>query len=171
MGALLSILSEKKAMSIINRLEFDGELRQNLEDVAKDLPAFHFAQQPQTYKKFIYEHAPMQRSEYLLNLQKALLIIFDYSIDTKIKSKMYMLDQFDKNNEPIFVEDLAIDGNDLMEAGILDDPEACDKMLHMLIERLHIDPKKNTRQELFKLAKTYKKSKLKAYFRGISWIR
>ena len=170
MGALLSILSEKKAMSIINRLEFDGELRQNLEDVAKDLPAFHFAQQPQTYKKFIYEHAPMQRSEYLLNLQKALLIIFDYSIDTKIKSKMYMLDQFDKNNEPIFVEDLAIDGNDLMEAGILDDPEACDKMLHMLIERLHIDPKKNTRQELFKLAKTYKKSKLKAYFRGISWI-
>ena len=80
MGALLSILSKKKALSIIVRLGFTGDLRQHLEDVAIDLPAFHFAQQPQTYKKFIYEHAPMERSEYLLNLQKALLIIFDYSI-------------------------------------------------------------------------------------------
>ena len=43
-------------------------------------------------------------------------------------------------------------------------------MLHMLIERLHIEPKKNTRTELLKLAKVYKKNKLKAYFRGVSWI-
>ncbi|MBR6473253.1 MAG: CCA tRNA nucleotidyltransferase [Firmicutes bacterium] len=171
MGVLISILSEKKAMSVIDRLDFQGDLRQNLIDVAKDLPSFHFAQQPQTYKKFIYEHAPMERSDYLLNLQKALLIVFDYSIDTKIKSKMYLLKEFEKNGDPIFVEDLAIDANDLMEAGILDDPEACDKMLHMLIERLHVEPKKNTRAELFKLAKTYKKNKLKAYLRGVTWMR
>lgn len=170
MGALLSILSKKKALSIIVRLGFTGDLRQHLEDVAIDLPAFHFAQQPQTYKKFIYEHAPMERSEYLLNLQKALLIIFDYSIETKIKSKMYLLKEFEKNGDPIFVEDLAIDANDLMEAGILDTPEECEKMLKMLIERLHLEPKKNTRKELFKLAKSYKKNKLKAYFRGVSWI-
>lgn len=170
MGALLSVISEKKAMKIIDRLGFTGDLRQHLEDVAKDLPAFHFAQQPQTYKKFIYEHAPMERSDYLLNLQKALLIIFGYSIETKIKSKMYLLKEFEKNGDPIFVEDLAIDANDLMEAGILDTPEECEKMLRMLIERLHLEPKKNTRKELFKLAKSYKKNKLKAYFRGVSWI-
>ncbi len=170
MGALLSILSKKKALSIIDRLGFTGDLRQHLEDVAIDLPAFHFAQQPQTYKKFIYEHAPMERSDYLLNLQKALLIIFGYSIETKIKSKMYLLNEFEKNGDPIFVEDLAIDANDLMEAGILDTPEECEKMLKMLIERLHLEPKKNTRKELFKLAKSYKKNKLKAYFRGVSWI-
>ncbi|MBQ5441009.1 MAG: CCA tRNA nucleotidyltransferase [Firmicutes bacterium] len=171
MGALISILSEKKALKVIDKLEFDGELRQNLVDVAKDLAAFHFAQQPQAYKKFIYEHAPMERSNYLLNLQKALMLIFDYSIDTKIKSKMYLLREFESHGDPIFIEDLAIDANDLMEAGILSDPEDCDKMLHMLIERLHIEPKKNTRADLFKLANTYKKNKLKAYFRGVSWIR
>ena len=171
MGAFIQILSEKKAVSVIEHLEFEGKLKEHLEDVAYDLAEFHFAQTPQAYKKFIYEHAPMERSDYLLNLQKALLIIFDYSHETKIKSKMYLLSEFRKHNDPIFVEDLAIDANDLLEAGILDDPEECDKMLHMLIERLHIEPKKNTRTDLFNLAKTYKKNKLKAYLRGISWVR
>lgn len=171
MGALLSILSEKKALSVIDRLGFTGELRDHLVDVAKDLPNFHFAQQPQAFKKFIYEHGTMERTEYLLNLQKALRLIFDYSIETKIKSKMFLLDEFARNGDPIFVEDLAIDANDLMEAGIVDDPEDCEKLLRMLVERLHIEPKKNTRKELLKLAETYKKNKVKAYLRGVSWIR
>ena len=171
MGALLSILSEKKALSVIDRLGFTGDLRDHLVDVAKDLPSFHFAQQPQAFKKFIYEHGTMERTEYLLNLQKALRLIFDYSIETKIKSKMFLLDEFARNGDPIFVEDLAIDGNDLMEAGIVDNPEDCEKLLRMLVERLHIEPKKNTRKELLKLAETYKKNKVKAYLRGVSWIR
>ncbi len=171
MGALISILSEKKGMSVIDRLEFTGDLRQKLVDVAKDLPNFHFAQQPAAYKKFIYEHEPMERSDYLLNLQKALMIIFDYSIETKVKSKMYLLKEFERNNEPIFVEDLVITAEDLVEEGISEDPEECDKLLHMLVERLHIEPKKNTRRDLLELAKKYKKNKMAAYLRGVSWIR
>ena len=171
MGCLLSILSTKKALSVIDYLEYEGDLKQHLTDVAKDMPSFHFAQQPQQYKKFIYEHEPMERSDYMLNVQKAARLIFDYSIDTKIKSKMFLLKEFERNSEPIFVEDLAIDADDLMEAGILDDPEECDKMLHMLVERLHIEPNKNTRTELLNLAKKYKKNKVKAFFRGVSWIR
>jgi tRNA nucleotidyltransferase (CCA-adding enzyme) len=171
MGALISILSEKKGLSVIDRLDFTGKIRLNLTDVAKDLPSFHFAQQPAAYKKFIYEHEPMERSDYLLNLQKALMIIFDYSIETKVKSKMYLLNEFERNNEPIFVEDLVINAEDLMEEGISDDPEECDKLLHMLVERLHIEPKKNTRRDLLELAKKYKKNKMAAYLRGVSWIR
>ena len=171
MGALISILSEKKGLSVIDRLDFTGKIRLNLTDVAKDLPSFHFAQQPAAYKKFIYEHEPMERSDYLLNLQKALMIIFDYSIETKVKSKMYLLNEFERNNDPIFVEDLVINAEDLMEEGISDDPEECDKLLHMLVERLHIEPKKNTRRDLLELAKKYKKNKMAAYLRGVSWIR
>ena len=171
MGAFLSILSEKKALKVIDKLEFEGSLRQNLEDTAKDLAAFHFAQQPAQYKKFIYEHAPYERSEYLLNLQKALMNIFDYSIETKIKSKMFLLKEFDRNNEAIFVEDLVINADDLMEEGISDDPEECEKLLCMLVERLHIEPKKNNRKDLLELAKKYKKNKVAAYLRGVSWIR
>ena len=171
MGAFLSILSEKKALKVIDKLEFTGDLRQNLEDVAKDLAAFHFAQQPAAYKKFMYEHAPMERSDYLLNLQKALMIIFEYSIETKLKSKMFMLKEFERNKEPIFVEDLVIEADDLIEAGVSEDPEECEKLLAMLVERMHIEPTKNTKKDLIELAKKYKKNKMAAYFRGVSWIR
>lgn len=171
MGAFISIMSEKKALDVIDKLGFTGNLRQNLVDVAKDLPSFHFAQQPAAYKKFIYEHAPMERSDYLLNLQKALMIIFDYSIETKIKSKMFLLKEFERSNEPIFIEDLVIDADDLMEEGISDDPEECEKLLGMVVERLHIEPKLNTRKELLELAKKYKKNKMAAYLRGVKWIR
>ena len=171
MGAFLSIMSEKKAMKVIDKLEFTGDLRQNLEDVAKDLAAFHFAQQPAAYKKFMYEHAPIERSEYLLNLQKALMIIFEYSIETKIKSKMFMLKEFERNKEPVFVEDLVISAEDLIEAGITEDEEECEKLLSMLVERMHVDPRKNTKKDLLELAKKYKKNKMAAYFRGVSWIR
>jgi hypothetical protein len=41
----------------------------------------------------------------------------------------------------------------------------------MLVERLHIEPKKNTRRDLLELAKKYKKNKMAAYLRGVSWIR
>ena len=171
MGVLMSMLSKKQALAAIDRLGYEGELRTHLEDVARDLPEFHFCQQPQTLKKFCYEHAPMERSDYLLQLQKAMMIVFGYDIETKIRSKMYLFDQFEKSSDPIFVEDLAIDGNDLMEAGITETPEESEAMLKMLVERLHIEPKKNTRRELLELAKRYKKHKLLAYFRGVSWLR
>ena len=170
-GVLMSMLSKKKALSAIDRLGYEGELRVHLEDVAKDLPEFHFCQQPQTLKKFCYEHAPMERTDYLLQLQKAMMIVFEYDIETKIKSKMYLFDQFQKSSDPIFVEDLAIDGNDLMEAGITETPEESQEMLRMLVERLHIEPRRNTRRELLELAKRYKKHKVLAYFRGVSWLR
>ncbi|MBQ7703319.1 MAG: CCA tRNA nucleotidyltransferase [Firmicutes bacterium] len=169
-GVLMSMLSKKKALSAIDRLGYEGDLKVHLEDVAKDLPEFHFCQQPQTLKKFCYEHAPMERSDYLLQLQKAMRIVFGYDIETKIKSKMYLFGEFEKNGDPIFVEDLAVDGNDLMEAGITETPEETEAMLRMLIERLHIEPRKNTRRELLELAKRYKKNKLLAYLRGVSWI-
>ena len=171
MGALISILSEKKGLKVIDKLEFSGDLRQNLEDVAKDLAAFHFAQQPAAFKKFVYEHGTMERTNYLLNLQKALMIIFDYSIETKIKSKMYLIKEIERNKEPVFPEDLVIKAEDLQEEGILEDSEECDKMLHMLVERAHVDPKVNTRKDLLELARKYKKNKVSAYFRGVSWIR
>lgn len=170
-GLFYSIFSEKKSLASIEKLGFEGELRQHLIDVAKDLPAFHFCQHPQNYKKFIYEHETMERSEYLLNLQKAQRIVFEYDTETKIRSKMFMLAEFEKNHDPIFIDDLAIDADDLIEAGIFSEISDCENMLRMLIERMHIEPNRNTRSELLKLAERYKRHKVIAYFRGISWMR
>ena len=112
----------------------------------------------------------MERYNYLANLEKAQRIVFDYDSETKIKSKMYLLEEIHALREPIFVEDLAIDGNDLIEAGICEDKEV-GKMLNMLIEKIHIKPNLNKRDELLKLAKLYKRNKLAAWTRGIKWTR
>lgn len=52
-----------------------------------------------------------------------------------------MLDEIHKFGEPIFPEDLKIDANDLIEAGICDRDKA-QKILNMLTEEIHTHPKK-----------------------------
>ena len=44
-------------------------------------------------------------------------------------------------------------------------------MLVMLTESTHIRPKQNTREELLKVAKKYKRNKIAAWGRGVSWLR
>ena len=103
-------------------------------------------------------------------MEKAQRLIFEYFSDTKIKSKMYMLEEIKKFREPIFPEDLKIDANDLAEAGICK-RENAEKVLRMVTEEVHTHPRKNTREQLLKLAKVYSKNKIAAAFRGIHWSR
>ena len=103
-------------------------------------------------------------------MEKAQRIVFSYDSETKIRSKIFMLDEIHKFGEPIFPEDLKIDANDLIEAGICDRDKA-QKILNMLTEEIHTHPKKNTREQLLKLAKVYSKNKVAAALRGIHWTR
>lgn len=165
LGLFFTCVDKKKARPAIERLKFDEKTEQHLIDAINDLPKLYFTATKPALKKFIYERG-MERYEYLLNMEKAQRIVFEYFSDTKIKSKMYMLDEIKKFREPIFPEDLRIDANDLIEAGICTRDNA-DKMLGMLTEELHTHPRKNTREELLKLAKLYSKNKVAAMFRGI----
>lgn len=54
---------------------------------------------------------------------------------------------------------LPVDANDLIEAGICDETNV-EKMLVMLTESTHVRPKQNTREELLKVAKKYKRNKI-----------
>ena len=81
-----------------------------------------------------------------------------------------MLDEIKAYKEPIFTEDMVIDGNDLLEAGICNE-EQVEKLLAMMVEELHVHPKLNTRKDLLKLAKKYKNNKMAAMTRGIHWLR
>ena len=169
LGLFYSTIHKKRSMPSIDKLNFDEETHQHLVDAVHDMPKLYFTAQPQDLKKFIYDRS-MERYEYLLNLEKAQRLAFDYDSETKIRSKMYMLGEIKKNNEVIFVEDLAVDANDLIEAGICDETNV-EKMLVMLTESTHIRPKQNTREELLKVAKKYKRNKIAAWGRGVSWLR
>ena len=51
------------------------------------------------------------------------------------------------------------------------DRDKAQKILNMLTEEIHTHPKKNTREQLLKLAKVYSKNKVAAALRGIHWTR
>lgn len=169
LGLFYITMDKKKAMPSIEKFNFDSKTRQHLIDAVSDMPKLYFASTKELLKKFIYERG-MERYNYLANLEKAQRIVFDYDSETKIKSKMYLLEEIHALNEPIFVEDLAIDGNDLIEAGICEADEV-GRILSMVVERTHIKPNLNKRSELLKLAKLYKKSKVAAATRGVKWLR
>ena len=169
LGLLYTCMSRKKAEAAIERMNYDKETRQHLMDAAKDMPKLYFTCQPHELKKFIYERG-WDRYNYLASLEKAQRIVFDYFSDTKIKSKMFMVDEIKRKQEAIFVEDLAIDGSDLKDAGICEGEEI-GKMLHMLTESVHIRPADNNRKALLALARKYKRNKLAAMTRNIKWLR
>jgi hypothetical protein len=113
----------------------------------------------------------MDRYNYLANLEKAQRIVFDYDSETKIKSKMFLLEEIHALREAIFIDDLTVDAKDLIEVGICDTVEEGEKLLGLVVEKIHLYPLKNKRDEILKLAKQYKKNKLAAAMRGIRWAK
>ena len=169
LGLFYSSIGKRRALPSIEKLNFDEETHQHLVDAVYDMAKLYFTAQPQDLKKFIYDRS-MERYEYLANLEKAQRIAFGYDSETKIRSKIYMLGEIKRKGEVIFIEDLAIDANDLIEAGICT-PDNADKMLMMLTESTHVRPNQNTRDELLKLAKKYKRNKIAAWGRGVAWLK
>ena len=169
LGLFYTCVSRKKAMPSIEKLNFDAETHQHLVDATRDMAKLYFTAQPNELKRFIYERG-WDRYQYLANLEKAQRIVFEYHSDTTIQSKMYMIDEFKRKGEAVFAEDLAIDANDLIEAGICT-PDNAGKMLSMLVETIHVKPNMNNYKELLQLAKKYKKSKFAAMTRGVKWLR
>ncbi len=169
LGLLYTVIGKKMALASIEKMNFDSKTKQYLVDAVHDMPKLYFTSNKEAIKKFIYSHS-WDRYNYLANLEKAQRLVFNYDSRLKIEGRMYFVEQILNNNEPIFPEDMAIDGNDLIEAGICKGEEV-GKMLTMLVERLHAKPELNKRSELLDLARKYKKNKLAAYTRGINWLQ
>ena len=64
------------------------------------------------FKKFLFKYGN-ERYNYLHNLSKAMRIVYDQP-SLKIESRNYMMKKIISGNEPVFVEDLVIDANDIM---------------------------------------------------------
>jgi len=169
LGLFYCCIDKKKAFPSIEKLQFDTRIHQHLVDAVKDMAKLYFVAQKPDLKKFIYARG-WERYNYMANLEKAQRIVFDYFNETKIKSKIYLLEEIKMYREPIFEDELAIDANDLLEAGICQTAEDAAKMLSMLVEEMHVHPRKNTRADLLALAKKYKTFKFLTWTRGTHWL-
>ena len=82
-----------------------------------------------------------------------------------------MLKEVLEQHQPIFVEDLKIDADDIIEAGITDDRERAEELLWMLTDIVHTKVSNNDRDILLKNARKYNKSKISAALRDVNWLR
>lgn len=71
----------------------------------------------------------------------------------------------------MFPEDLVVDANDVMEAGYANTKERADELLRLVVEKTHVKPNKNNRDDLLKELKKLSKSKFAVATRRIHWIK
>ncbi len=127
----------------------------------------YFAVDKYSLKRFIYLNGE-DIYEFLTSICKQQREVYDFP-GYRIESRYYILDDIRKNREPIYVEDLAINGSDLIEAGIVKG-EKVGEMLKMLVDVVHRFPGLNTKPKLLKKAKALK-NPIRAKLRNIYFVK
>lgn len=168
LGLFYYCFGKKRALSAIDYLNYDEEIKQHLIDGVNLLQVIYFFGNKEEFKDFL-AHYGYQRYEYVHNLSKAYAIVYN-TPTIKIKNRIHMYKEIVSNKEPIYVEDLAISAEDLVEAGITDS-DGADKILILLTDIVHRKPKKNNREELLSQAKRLSKNKVAVALRKVSWMR
>lgn len=168
LGLFYTIFDEARAMKAFKVLEYDGNMEQKLTDAATLIPKLYFLSNKYDLKKFLIRYG-LERYNYLDALSKAQRIVYGHD-EVKIVARAHVLADIKEFKEPIFIEDLAIDGNDLIEQGIAEG-EKIGKILMMLLDVVHMKPNLNTREEMLRYARQFSKSRVAASFRKIKWIK
>ncbi|HOA42579.1 MAG TPA: CCA tRNA nucleotidyltransferase [Bacillota bacterium] len=167
LALLLLCFEKKKAMKAIDELNLSKE-RARMQRAAQNLMMdLHFAVDKYSLKRFIYLNG-QDVYDFLNSLSKQQREVYE-TPGFRIESRYYILDEINKNREPIYVEDLAIDGNDLIEAGIVEG-EKVGEMLKMLVDVVHRFPGLNTKPKLLKKAKALK-NPIRAKFRNFYFVK
>ncbi len=168
LGLFYTALEETRALKALAHLEYSGKMDQCLKDAVLLTQQVYFLSNKYDLKRFLVRHG-MERYEYIHNLTKAQRIVYDYD-EHKIMARTVILEDIYKFREPIFIEDLAISGQDLLDAGIAEG-EKIGKILLMLVDVVHMKPNLNTREQLLKYAKSFSKSRISAATRNIRFIK
>ncbi len=168
LGLFYLIFEGKRCVEAASNLPYSKEEMQHFEDQVLYMHKIYFMRTKIELKSFISK-VGMDRYLYLHNLAKAQRIVYDQHED-KIMSRELQMKEIMNYREPIFLEDLVINGDDLIEAGIARG-EKVGELLEMVLDAVHRDPRKNERTELLKLAKTYEKNWIKRSTRNIKWLR
>lgn len=167
LALLLLCFEKKKALSIIEEMNL-GKERTRLQKSAQNLLMdLYFAADKYSLKRFIYTNGE-DVYEFLSGVCKQQREVYE-TPGFRIESRYYVLDDIKKNKEPIFIEDLAVDGSDLIDAGIAEG-EKIGEMLLMLLDTVHRFPGLNTKIKLLKKAKALK-NPIRAKLRNIYLVK
>lgn len=167
--ALFYLCFGKKHKTAVEYLPYEGIEREYLLDAEIHINNMHFLGTEEAIKKYLY-HNGWDKYNFMDRLSKAQAIVYDLNT-LKIEGRNHLLKKILSEKQPIFIEDLEIDADDIIEAGITADPQKAEYLLSLLPDVIHQKPKENERKALLKYAKKFSKSKLKATFRNVKWLR
>ena len=115
----------------------------------------------------MYEYG-LSRYTYMDKLAQDKVVVYNGSA-RRINKRAELINRFEMMNEPIFAEDLVIDGNDLKEVGLKG--EAIGAVIDALVTEIHRKPHRNNRQSLIEMANGYIKNPIKTKLRNNQWIK
>ncbi len=168
LGLFYLCFEKKKGLEAIKVLNYDNKTIQHFTDALTLLDRLNFLRKGVELKEWIFKYGA-DRFYYMHNLTKAQRIVYDLS-EVKVASRHYILKDIEARKEPIFVEDLAITGKDIIDAGIAEG-EKVGEILLQLVDVVHRRPDHNNKMELLKQAQRFSKSKIISSTRKVKWIR
>ncbi|MDO4546210.1 MAG: hypothetical protein Q4C25_08630 [Bacillota bacterium] len=166
---LFYLCFDKHYEDAVEYLPYEGLDREYLLDAKKLVVKICFQNTDATLKSFIYKLG-WDKYHYIDRLSKAQMKVFDL-YKMKTEGRDHILREILQTKQPIFVEDLKIDAEDILEAGITDSPERAEFLLSLLPDVVHQNQKYNDRKTLLKYAKRFDKSRFRRTFRDVKWLR
>jgi tRNA nucleotidyltransferase (CCA-adding enzyme) len=168
LGLFYLCFGKKKGLKAIQLLHYDKETLLHLTDALTMMEDIYFITTFAAFKKFLAKYG-MERYEYLHNLSKAQRIVYDLT-DARIIARNEVMKELQYSGHPIYIEDLAVNGDDLIQIGIPKGPKV-EEMLSMLTDVVHLRPHENTKKDLLAYAKKFSTNKLAAKTRKVKWIK
>ncbi len=168
LGLFYTIFGSSTGKKAIDFLEYDSSTRIHLLDAIYNMDKLSSIKEDYELKDFMSDYG-LERYMYMNKLAQDKVVA--YKVRARRVNKMVaFVDRFEMMKEPIFLEDLVIDGNDLENEVGLNGKEVGDILDIILIE-VHRKPYKNNRKSLLELARKYKGSPLKIKMRRNKWLR
>ena len=167
--ALFYLCFGRNCRTAVEYLPHEEQDREYLTDAETQINKLHFLSTEESLKNYIY-HNGWDKYNFMDKLSKAQAIVYDLNT-SRIEGRNYILDTVMREKQPIFIEDLAIDADDIIEAGITDDQQRAEYLLSLLPDVIHQKPGNNERKALLSYAKKFNKSKFRVAFRDVKWLR
>jgi len=155
LGLFYLCFEKRRAIEAISLLKYDEPTETLLTDGLKYLDAMSFIRTEHELKRFAARRG-RESYEYLDGLAKAQRIVYDLP-EEGVLNRYRMMRHIEEDREPVFIEDLEITLDDLLDHEIAAGKKA-EQILDALIKLVHKQPRLNTKKALLFYAKKYAKT-------------
>lgn len=138
-----------RALTAIERLSYSNEMKRLLQCGVLLAEAFEGIREKAELKKMI-SRIGLAYFWYLADLAEQQCGV--YRLDEEpLRQRLELFHEIQAGREPVFLEDLAVNGRDLIEAGV---PKGAEigRILRSLLQTVHQTPEKNEKELLLKIA-------------------